>query len=67
MDILACRSIYNSLSRVKSGGGAVYLLAVVGLRACKDAHLFEAFSCSWTRSATFYKLLEIERTRLWWS
>jgi hypothetical protein len=41
----------------------VYLLSVAGLIACKDANLFEAFSCSWTPSSTFYKLLEIERTR----
>jgi hypothetical protein len=40
----------------------VYLLSVAGLIACKDANLFEAFSCSWTPSSTFYKLLEIERT-----
>jgi len=39
----------------------VNLLSVVGLIACKDANLFEAFSCSWTRPATFYKLLGIER------
>jgi len=40
----------------------VYLLSVAGLIACKDANLFEAFSCSWISSSTFYKLLEIERT-----
>ena len=39
----------------------MYLLSVAGLIACKDANLFEAFSCSWTPSSTFYKLLEIER------
>ena len=38
------RSIYSSLSRVKSGGGAVYLLAVAGLIACKDVGRFEAFT-----------------------
>jgi hypothetical protein len=43
-------------------GGAVYLLAVAGLIACKDASLFEAFSCPWTPSSTFDKLLEIERS-----
>ena len=42
----------------------MYLLSVVGLIAYKDANLFEAFSCSWTRSATFYKRLEIEREPL---
>jgi hypothetical protein len=39
----------------------VYLLSVAELIACKDANLFEAFSCSWTPSSTFYKLREIER------
>jgi len=34
---------------------------VARLIACKDASLFEAFSCPWTPPATFYKLLEIER------
>jgi hypothetical protein len=34
-----------------------YLLAVVRLIACKDASLFETFSCPWTPSSTFYKLL----------
>ncbi len=58
------RSISRTLSRLKSGGGAAYLLAVAGLIACKDASLFEAFSCSWTPPATFYKLLEIERSSL---
>jgi hypothetical protein len=37
------------------------LLAIVGLITCKDASLFEAFSCLWTQPSTFYKLLEIER------
>jgi len=37
---------------------------VAELIACKDASLFEAFSCSWTSSSIFYKLLEIERTDL---
>jgi hypothetical protein len=32
-----------------------------GLIACKDASLFEAFSCPWTPPSTFYKLLEIKR------
>jgi len=39
----------------------VYLLSVAGLIACKDANLFEAFSCSWPPPSTFYKRLEIER------
>ena len=55
------RSIYSSVSRVKSGGGTASLLSVAGLIACKDMSLFEAFSCPWTPSSTFYKLLEIER------
>ena len=42
----------------------MYLLAVAGLIACKDASLFEAFSGPWTPSSTFYKLLEIERPPL---
>jgi hypothetical protein len=42
----------------------VYLLSVARLIACKDASLFEAFSCLWTPSSTFYKLLEIERPTL---
>src|SRR2546428_766446 len=32
-----------------------------GRIACKDASLFEAFSCPWTSSSIFYKLLYIER------
>jgi hypothetical protein len=39
----------------------VYFLSVAGLIACKNVSLFEAFSCLWTPSSTFYKLLEIER------
>ena len=42
----------------------MYLLSVAARIACKDANLFEAFSCSWTPSSTFYKLLEIERLPL---
>jgi hypothetical protein len=37
----------------------VYLLSVAARIACKDANLFEAFSCSWTPSSTFYKLLAL--------
>jgi hypothetical protein len=44
----------------------VYLLSVARLIACKDASLFEAFSCLWTPSSTFDKLLEIERPVLQW-
>ena len=39
------RAISHPLSRVTSGGGAVSLLAVTGLIACKNARLFEVFSC----------------------
>ena len=41
----------------------MYLLSVARLIACKDASLFEAFSCPWTPPLAFYKLLEIERPR----
>ena len=41
----------------------MYLLAVAGCIACKDAGLFEAFSCPWTPLSTFDKLREIERPR----
>jgi hypothetical protein len=51
------RSIYQTLSRVKSSGDAAYLLAVIGLIACKDARLFDASSRPWTPPSTFYKLL----------
>ena len=44
-----------------SGGGAGYFFSSAGLIACKDVGFFEAFSCPWTPSPTFYKLLEIER------
>jgi hypothetical protein len=39
------RSIYHGLSRVTSGGGAVYFLSGAGRIACKDVGLFEASSC----------------------
>jgi hypothetical protein len=39
----------------------VYFFSSAGLIACKDVGFFEAFSCPWTPSPTFYKLLEIER------
>src|SRR5262249_43240369 len=45
----------------KSGGGAVCFLSGAGRIACKDVGLFEASSCPWPPSPTFYKLLEIER------
>ena len=38
-----------------------HLLSISEPIACKDANLFEAFSCPWTPLSTFYKLLEIER------
>src|SRR5262249_41841647 len=40
-------------------------LAGAGLIASKDVGLFEAFSCPWPPSPTFYKLLEIERPTLY--
>ena len=55
------RSISQTLSRIKSRGGVVYLLTVPGLTACKDARLFDASSCPSIPPLTFYKLLEIER------
>jgi hypothetical protein len=55
------RSISHTLSRIKSGGGAAYLLSVAGLIACKDVSFYAAFSCPWTPPSTFCKLLEIER------
>ena len=51
------RAISHTLSRIKSGGGAAYLLSVAGRIACKDVSLFDAFSCPWTPPSTFYKLL----------
>ena len=41
----------------------MYFFSSAGLIACKDLGFFEAFSCPWTPSPTFYKLLEIERLR----
>jgi hypothetical protein len=55
------RSMSHILERVQSGGGAGSLLAGTRLIACKDASLFQAFSCPWPPSSIFYKLLEIER------
>ena len=40
----------------------MYFFSSAGLIACKDVGIFEAFSCPWPPSPTFYKLLEIERT-----
>jgi hypothetical protein len=39
----------------------MYVLSGTGLIACKDVGLFEAFSCSWPPSPTFYKLLSVTR------
>jgi hypothetical protein len=36
---------HQSLSRVKSGGGAVYVFSNAGRIACNDVGLFEAFPC----------------------
>ena len=35
----------------------MYLLSVIGLIACKDAHLFDASSCLLTPPSIFCKLL----------
>src|SRR5215831_2999866 len=40
------------------------LLSMAGLIACKDASLFHTFLCSRPPPSMFYKLLEIERSRL---
>src|SRR5215470_17980540 len=37
-----------------AAGGAACLLSVARLIACKDASLFNAFSCPWTPPSTFY-------------
>ena len=58
------RSMYHMLSRVKSGGGAVYRFPVAGRIACKDASLCDAFSGPWTSSVPFSTLREIVRTPL---
>src|SRR5262249_59015334 len=55
------RSMYQTLSGVRSRGGAVSLLTVPGLITCTDARLFDASSCTWTPILTFYTSLEIER------
>ena len=39
----------------------MYYLSGAGLIVCKDVGVIEAFSCPWSPSSTFYKLLEIER------
>jgi hypothetical protein len=57
----ACRSVYRTVSRVKSGGRVAYCLSPAGLIVCKDGSLCDAFPGSWTSLSTFYKLLEIER------
>ena len=55
------RSIYHTLSRVNTGREADHLLSIAEPIACKDANLFEGFSCPWLPFLTFYKLREIER------
>jgi hypothetical protein len=52
------------------GRCSVYYLSGAGLIVCKDVGVIEAFSCLWSPSSTFYKLLEIERpqlTRPWYT
>ncbi len=58
------RSIYHTLSRVKSGGCVAYFLSPAGRIACKEGSLCDAFPGSWTPLLTFYKLREIERRTL---
>ena len=36
------------------------LLSMTGRIACKDASRFEAFSCPWPPSSTFYKMLDYD-------
>jgi hypothetical protein len=62
-------SRYNKLApfltrcrRVKSGGGAVYLLSGAGLLACKDVRLLAALSCSCPPPSPFDKLRYIDNT-----
>jgi hypothetical protein len=51
---------------VKSGGRVVYCLSPAGRIAGKDGSLGDAFPGSWTPLATFYTLLEIERSTFNW-
>ena len=48
----AWHAMYRLLSRVQSGGDAVYLLAVARRITCKDARLFDACSRLWRPPAT---------------
>ena len=57
-----CRSISHLLSRVTSGGDAVYCLSGAGRLACTDVGLFAAVSCPWPPSSTCYTLRAIERS-----
>jgi len=56
-----CRSLSQRLSRVTSGGGAVYCFSSAGRIACQDVGFFKTFSCPWPLSPPFDTLLEIER------
>ena len=44
------------------GTEALRISSPLRAHRCKDASLFEAFSCPWTPPSTYYKLLEIERS-----
>ena len=57
----AGRAIYQTVSRVTSGGGAASRLAGAGLIVGKDVCRFEAFSGSWPPLSTFDTLLYIYR------
>ena len=59
----AWHAMYRLLSRVQSGGDAVYLLAVARRIACTDARLFDACSRLWRPLATCYK--QRARARAW--
>ena len=60
----AWHAMYRLLSRVQSGGDAVYLLSVARLITCKDARLCEAFSRLWRPPATCDKQRAIARAWL---
>ena len=57
-------AMYRILSRVQSGGDAVYLFSVARRIACTDARLCEAFSRLWRPPATCDKQRAIARAWL---
>ena len=60
----AWHAMYRLLSRVQSGGDAVYLLSVARPIACTDARLFDACSRLWRPPATCDKQRAIARAWL---